>query len=122
MSDREKVVNALEHCIDGCFDDCPYEYGGAVTLKYCHSDLMRDALELLKEQEWQIKNRDESIEKAQEEIKWLRGMLKEQGPTHVDTVYSDDFGNVLLCECGCMWVGAANSRMNYCPGCGKEVK
>ena len=48
--------------------------------------------------------------------------LKEQEPTHVDTVYSDDFGNVLLCECGCMWVGAANSRMNYCPGCGKELE
>ena len=32
---------------------------------------------LLKEQEEQIKNRDESIEKAREEIKWLRGMLKE---------------------------------------------
>ncbi len=34
--------------------------------------------ELLKEQEEQIKNRDESLEKAREEIKWLRGMLKEQ--------------------------------------------
>ena len=33
---------------------------------------------LLKEQEEQIKNRDESLEKAREEIKWLRGMLKEQ--------------------------------------------
>ena len=33
---------------------------------------------LLEEQEEQIKNRDESIEKAREEIKWLLGMLKEQ--------------------------------------------
>lgn len=32
---------------------------------------------LLIEQEEQIKNRDESLEKAREEIKWLRGMLKE---------------------------------------------
>ena len=32
-----------------------------------------------KEQGEQIKNRDESLEKAREEIKWLRGMLKEQG-------------------------------------------
>ena len=32
----------------------------------------------VKEQEEQIKNRDESLEKAREEIKWLRGMLKEQ--------------------------------------------
>ena len=33
---------------------------------------------LLKEQEEQIKNRDESLEKAREEIRWLRKMLKEQ--------------------------------------------
>ncbi len=32
----------------------------------------------VKEQEEQIKNRDESLEKAREEIEWLRGMLKEQ--------------------------------------------
>lgn len=53
----------------------------------CYSDsevqkTARQALdlidELLKKQEEQIKNRDESLEKAREEIKWLRGMLKEQ--------------------------------------------
>ena len=40
--------------------------------------MLADALALLKEQEEQIKNRDESLKKAREEIKWLRGMLKEQ--------------------------------------------
>ena len=37
-----------------------------------------NALALLKEQKEQIKNRDESLEKAREEIRWLRGMMKEQ--------------------------------------------
>jgi len=75
MADREKVIKGLE-CLSSAEvcngSDCPY-YDFDCTQK-----IAQDALELLKEQEWQIKNRDESIEKAQEEIKWLRGMLKEQ--------------------------------------------
>lgn len=51
MVDRERVIQALERCIDGCSSECPYEYGGAVTLEYCRADLMRDALELLKEED-----------------------------------------------------------------------
>ena len=39
---------------------------------------VQGAVDLLKEQGEQIKNRDESLEKAREEIKWLRGMMKEQ--------------------------------------------
>lgn len=72
MVDREKVINELvEHiesalAIDSDYVDC------------VRTDLLQYTVALLKEQEWQIKNRDESIEKAQEEIKWLRGMLKEQ--------------------------------------------
>ena len=45
---------------------------------------LQRALDLLKEQEEQIKNRDESLEKAREEIKWLREMLKEQEPVKVN--------------------------------------
>ena len=41
-------------------------------------EMYTGVIALLKEQEEQIKNRDESLEKAREEIKWLRGMLKEQ--------------------------------------------
>ena len=78
MSDREKVVNALEHCIEGCFDNCPYEYGGAVTLKYCRSDLMRDALELLRDDETQLIYRDEIIKAHEDEIERLNELLKEQ--------------------------------------------
>lgn len=48
---------------------------------------------LLKEQEEQIKNRDESLEKAREEIKWLRGMLKEREMIVrcEKCIYGDDF-------------------------------
>ena len=121
MTDKEKVINTLEHCIYECFDDCPYEYGGAVTLKYCHSDLMRDALELLKEQEWQIKNRDESIEKAQEEIKWLRRMLKAQEP--IPCGEKIKAGDVVLdfYECG-YCKNAIRKPWMYCPYCGRKVK
>lgn len=75
MIDREKVVKGLEihtkpnsRCVE-----CPYPNNGL-----CRDQLYHDALILLKEQEEQIKNRDESLEKAREEITWLRGMLKEQ--------------------------------------------
>ena len=80
MIDREKVIKGLEHCTNGrngCFE-CPYSEDGFSATIYCKLQVDRDALKLLKEQQEQIKNRDESLEKAQEEIKWLRGMLKEQ--------------------------------------------
>ena len=75
------------HATYGDFDlcvECPYnpnpgkiwEYGCA----HGQDKMIDDAIDLLKEQEEQIKNRDESLEKALEEIKWLRGMLKEQEP------------------------------------------
>ena len=57
MADIEKVMNGLEHClsryIDGLCDDCPYM--GAIDKTYmvpmkCKEIIMREALELLKEQ------------------------------------------------------------------------
>ena len=68
---------------------------------------------LLKEQEEQIKNRDESLEKAREEIKWLRGMLKEQEPL---AVYED---KVNKCVCG----NEINRYWHpeYCGFCGKKL-
>lgn len=58
MPDREKVLKGLEHCIaryiDGLCDDCPYmgelDKSYMVPMK-CKEIIMRDALELLKEQE-----------------------------------------------------------------------
>lgn len=72
--DKEKVVKGLEICTTRpCYcTDCPYKAN-------CYLDsqeVMEDALALIKEQEEQIKTRDESLEKAREEIKWLRGLLR----------------------------------------------
>lgn len=58
MTDREKVLKGLEHCIaryiDGLCDDCPYM--GELDKSYmipmkCKEIIMRDALAMLKEQE-----------------------------------------------------------------------
>lgn len=86
MNDMEKVIKALACCVFPVSKGFPYQ--SHIADKGCEAvecpyrddcdQMLLDALELLKEQEWQIKNRDESIEKALEEIKWLRGMLKEQ--------------------------------------------
>ena len=51
MADREKVMQWLETCANGCEDGCPYEYKNLVYKVECKADLMSDALELLKEQE-----------------------------------------------------------------------
>ena len=79
MPDRAKVIKGLKCCCgtDMCFYRCPY-HDASKKITECTSQLALEALDLLKEQEEQIKNRDESLEKAREEIKWLRGMMKEQ--------------------------------------------
>ena len=52
MIDREKVIVGIEHCDKlGC-SMCPYKPGGYSPMD-CRIQLMRDALELLKEQEKQ---------------------------------------------------------------------
>ena len=53
MSDLEKVIKGLEHCLEGivgCQKGCPYKRDFA-----CRSELARAALALLKEQEERIK-------------------------------------------------------------------
>lgn len=49
MPDREKVMQWLEVCINGCKEGCPYEYKNLVSRAECKADLMRDALTLLQE-------------------------------------------------------------------------
>lgn len=98
MTDKEKVINTLEHCIYECFDECPYEYGGAVTLEYCRSDLMRDALELLKEQQ------EPTVPEQQEPI-----APKQQEETHMWTVCGNCSQHLI-------------SKWMYCPYCGRKVK
>ena len=67
--DKEKVIKGLEKFRSDIKPFC----GGKADWERFDAGLA-----MLKEQEEQIKNRDESLEKAREEIKWLRGMLKEQ--------------------------------------------
>lgn len=67
---------------------------------------------LLKEQEEQIKSRDESLEKAQEEIKWLRGMLKEQEPILLENQHKP-YG---------ISTNANSPWISRCPRCGKKVE
>ena len=70
MADIEKVIKGIEHClsryVDGLCDDCPYM--GELDKSYmipmkCKEIIMRDALELLKEQQpktghWKNKSDD----------------------------------------------------------------
>ena len=76
MIDGEKVVNAFVLCRvnEECSANCSY-WDDCASAKKCTKKLATDVYSLLKEQEEQIKNRDESLEKAREEIKWLRRML-----------------------------------------------
>ena len=49
MADIEEVIKGLEHCAQGpvgCQRDCPY-----ITYNYCRTRVVKDALELLKEQQ-----------------------------------------------------------------------
>ena len=91
MADIEKVIKGLE-CCAARNGTCQYKQEPICPyVEYCQKEdyaaLQRDALALLKEQKEQIKNRDESLEKAREEIKWLRGMLKEQKQQIEDDSY-----------------------------------
>ena len=86
---------------------------------------------LLKEQEEQIKNRDESLEKAREEIKWLRGMLKEQEAKPM--IENERGWNCPSCGITLIVKTASgypcdlidlpeNKPIHFCPRCGQEVK
>lgn len=46
MTDREKIIKALEYCSNGCSPSCPY-----LNVDCCYDLLSADALTLLKEQE-----------------------------------------------------------------------
>ena len=83
---------------------------------------------LLKEQEEQIKNRDESLEKAREEIKWLRGMLKEQEAKKVLQIRNVAYRTIGYCpSCGRVLDSYEDGNSgdhitNYCYNCGQAVK
>ncbi len=64
MADRAKVIYDLERCIchvpDACRDCSKYNAEGNLTLT-CMESLMKDALELLKEQEQRINFLEERL-------------------------------------------------------------
>ena len=82
--DREKVIKGLECCnYYGFHEDCPYDKkdpneGQDTT---CMMDLMRDALELLKEQQEKIDRLLEESASNAEMADGLKELLKEQEET-----------------------------------------
>lgn len=61
MPDREKVITALQHCIEKpCHTNCPYFSSDDPTQAYClFNRIMPDALALLKEQEPRVMTYEE---------------------------------------------------------------
>ena len=97
MTDREKVMQWLKTCANGCEDGCPYEYKNLVYRVECKADLMSDALELLKAEEtrrqnmlrsWRIikysvletanNNADAGNEDYYNLLTWLANMMNQQ--------------------------------------------
>ncbi len=92
MTDREKVIKALECCtsVDGCCN-CPYGNDRRGT-DHCQLNSTRDALILLREQE----------------------------PVRPRWIHPEVGTNLLMCGgCG---IAIPFGKPNYCPWCGKEVK
>lgn len=76
MTDREKVVRAVETCFDSWSDK--HRNMGLDLHKV--ERMKRDALELLKDDETQLIYRDEIIKAHEDEIERLNELLKEQEP------------------------------------------
>ena len=98
MADREKVIKGLEGCSIGvyCPDECPYD--GLQTdadKPMCMSELMTDALELLKEQ-------------VQKHGRW----------TTERTIDHD--GEWYCSACGYEPI-VMTDDMKFCPGCGAKM-
>ena len=83
MTDMEKVIKAIECCVVNhtrCFDDndklCPYF---STKVYMCEIELLKDALDLLKEQEDMGKELTDAIElihKKNERIKKLEEQIE----------------------------------------------
>jgi len=119
LQDMIQSKRYIEHNFDGVVDE----------------DVCERAIALLKKQEEQIKNRDESLEKAREEIKWLRGMLKEQEAvkpveefakgTNRHDYHCKRCGNIvgtILDDKHSIFPGAKLSIKHFCDVCGQAVK
>jgi len=69
MTDREKVIRAIDGCIntDDYCNDCDYD-GCVFHHGSCEKDLLADALALLKEQEGQIEQLEHDLAVAQDDL------------------------------------------------------
>ena len=113
MSDREKVISTFEKIISVCKEDgCDF-----VDLTFEDAEQI---LAMLKEQEERIKKRDESLEKAREEIEWLRGMLKEQEAVKPKSKSRHGANAQIQHFCGnCN--SMLHGKPKFCSECGKGV-
>lgn len=98
--DMEKVIKALEHCSeDGC-EGCPYEPDCLMADGF--SELAKDALELLKEQE--------PIKPTVSVDTWI---CSKCGHTLESQELIDDKENPQV---------LVHEQYEYCPCCGRKVK
>ena len=128
MTDKEKVINALELCANGCNDNgCSYldeqNAKGGLTVCRCVDLLARDVLALLKKQEEDIQDlRRENHNILTQFHEWA----KEQEA--VKPVRDKETGRIWLCgNCG-TYVGFEDHDENdpnefdtYCRVCGHPV-
>ena len=92
MADREKVVKGLEYCTGNHLcSGCGYYDPDNVR---CQKDLMRDALELLKEQE----------------------------PVTPKEVSMYPQNQYACGSCGHVSIGTKDYHAKFCPACGRKVK
>lgn len=140
MVDRGQIISALERCVNGCDSDCPYEYGGAVTLEYCRADLMRDALTLLKADqsvidqiEWERNTALEQLAEVDkslgEKMDDLRELTQKRGRwVRLTGMAPPEYHGHKVCSlCESMAphhpIHIANEILTpYCPGCGAEME
>lgn len=124
MADREKVIKGLEHCTNHAFDcfdmdGCPYD-NGTGNDRLCMDNLMRDAQELLKEDEKWIAN----YRRRHENQKNTTGeLLKAQEPVKPTVRYMEEYdghgSNWYVCGACDIPIFPADK---YCRNCGRAVK
>lgn len=123
MPDREKVIRAIEGCInfddycnDCVYDGCIYVHGS------CEKDLLADALAMLKEQQQQIWE-------LQDQVEYLTDKRKEKETKLICNLLGGQPYEVYCRECRtrlCILgkgetMNDVKSIFSYCPHCGKRV-
>ena len=122
MPDREKVVKGIEMHIYKKFcsengNDCPY-YSNHSESRSCVSEMLIDALALLKEQQEQIDKLLEESASNAEMAEGMKELLKEQDPVPAEL---EGGGSSWWWVCGeCH--GQISKGDRYCRHCGHEIK